>query len=93
MSLILSNLLNQFIQIVIYIFNSIVLASTSSSLPQNTTQLQQQVVNQNFENQNEFDEDDFEDLEFRHFGGIGECRHNLHCIGSEICVNFRGNFM
>ena len=30
---------------------------------------------------------------FRHLGGAGECRHDFHCIGSESCVNFRGNFM
>lgn len=30
---------------------------------------------------------------FRHLGGVGECRHDFHCIGSESCVNFRGNFM
>ena len=29
----------------------------------------------------------------RHLGGVGECRHDFHCIGSESCVNFRGNFM
>lgn len=30
---------------------------------------------------------------FRHLGGVGECRHDFHCIGSESCVNFRGNFI
>ena len=30
---------------------------------------------------------------YRHLGGIGECRHNFHCIGSESCVNYKGNFM
>ena len=32
-------------------------------------------------------------VNFRHLGGVGECRHDFHCIGSEACVNFKGNYM
>ena len=32
-------------------------------------------------------------VNFRHLGGVGECRHDFHCIGSEACVNYKGNYM
>ena len=37
--------------------------------------------------------DDIGVTNFRHLGGVGECRHDFHCIGSESCVNYKGNFM
>ena len=36
--------------------------------------------------------DDVEDG-FRHFGSVGECRHNFHCRGTETCVRRNGQFM
>ena len=39
------------------------------------------------------DQDGFFAPGFRHLGGVGECRHDFHCIGSESCVRYRGNYM
>lgn len=65
-------------------------SNISSSPPTTSPQLLQ---NQVLDVTTERGKDSINVQSFRHLGGVGECRHNFHCIGSEACVNFKGNFM